>query len=183
MKFFTVILLFLLFSGSVFSKDSFKYELPRELYEPEGIETMRLIDAELHYTKEKGIYLDECNKKIDTLFETANIIANEENILKYSGNWIIVDKNNNSVERYSVSAPKLFFIENINDYLRYRRAESISYLYFYKDNLYISPNIHFAIIAKLILIDNRLYFYILENDKWVLSPIHDGGKYYYIKEP
>ena len=38
------------------------------------------------------------------------------------------------------------------------------------------------IIRMFEIIDDKLYFYIIQNNKWILDPIHMEGRFYFVRK-
>ena len=76
-----------------------------------------------------------------------------------------------------------FHIMVITNGLYYAMNSLNSDLYFSDEgDVYIVPDFLFGVVKQMKVIENKLYLYVLTGDKWILDPIHDGGKYFYEKE-
>lgn len=100
------------------------------------------------------------------------------------GKWILIDeegnipKKNNS-EYYAAS---YFRIHITNNYYEYNFAETYSEIYFDGSDYYFHPLVYSILLKKMVVDNDKIYFYVLKNGEWVLDPIHEGGKYFYVKE-
>ena len=101
--------------------------------------------------------------------------------LKYIGNWKLVDKKGNEVERNYLNFDEWIVIESIDSTLVLSNFTGSSSIYKGENGRYYIYTIWANIIRMLQFVDGRIYVYIVRDGKWVLDPIHDGGKYVFEK--
>lgn len=129
---------------------------------------------------------------LDKYDEYLRIIEQERNFLNncqkvkedngITGNWILVNRENIEQKKVGYSLCELTEIGKYNDYIFLDNYGNRSFLYLSdKGRLYIFTR-WLNVIRMLEIEDGKLFFYITQNDKWVLDPIHNNGEFYFIKK-
>lgn len=154
--------------------------LPIENQILENISTEKIYKNDINPAASDLDYENEISSKIETFISSLNKL-NVNSVLE--GNWILVDSEfRNNILKNSYHNANSFAITSANNFLEYKYSYYVSNIYSDEENLYFFPSVHSWIIKRIVLSDEKLYLYILENGEWVLDPIHDGGKYFYVKE-
>lgn len=152
-----------------------------QLYEQDlkNISTQRIYDYDNSDDYNDEQYIKSVYTKEKEFFEK---LTKTHYKLDFEGNWILVDSQLQSVsKKSSYYNTNSFSIERINNYIEYRYTYTSGIIYTNEIDFYFHPSVHSWIIKKIKIEDDKLYLYILENDKWILDPIHEGGKLFYIK--
>ena len=158
-----------------------------EVSKPLSLEEEILKDIDSHkffkcenLSDKKSIqYVESVNEKIDFFLETLKKETDSPILL---GSWTLKNSSNQQIsERWSFYTSNFFDIEK-RLYIEYLFLNNYSFIYTNGTDIYISPSVCSYLIKKIVLDGDKLYFYILKNDKWVLDPIHEGGKYFYTKD-
>lgn len=100
------------------------------------------------------------------------------------GKWFLVDNKSNIQKNKNSKyySPYNFKILYEHNYFEYNDAESYSNIYFDGKDYYFTPIVYSILLKKMVVENDKIYFYVLKNGEWILDPIHEGGKYYYVKE-
>ncbi len=141
----------------------------------------RLTECYADDTPEKGEYLADVSLKVNSFLNEKEFCYGE-NYKEYIGDWYLKDSKNNSIQAFFYSlGSHLIIVDNKENLLIINLANSSllkkgkdSQVYFYTQWL--------GALRQLKFIDGKLYSYILDGDKWILDPIHENGKYFFIKE-
>lgn len=179
-------LLFVLINSALFlfAGDILLLSFPRKMLEPAGIVYEKLADSEYHYTPELGAYAAECRERMKQYLFSISSKPSDLQKTELIATWILQDT--------SGKTPEL--CGEYESYVRFNIIESGSSLYYIS---FVPPlrMVHFDVdgdvyfqtpflyLKKVRIINNRLYLYNLEDDKWVLDDIHHSGEFFYVKHP
>ncbi len=148
------------------------------------------------YMESDEIYYDidfMANGDIPENFELySNIIEHEKLFLskcekitdgnELLGEWILVDENGTSQSFVSYNLCNLTCINKYNEYYVLDNYGNRSFIYRNTNGRMYIYTKWLNIIRMIELTDNKLYFYITQDNKWVLDPIHKEGKLYFTKK-
>lgn len=100
------------------------------------------------------------------------------------GKWILIDKEGNTPKKinsdyYSSSYFNIIYEHN---YFEYNDAETYKSIYFDGNDYYFQTLVYSVLIKRMVVDNDKIYLYVLKNGEWILDPIHEGGKYFYVKE-
>ena len=125
-------------------------------------------------------YTEKTIKKHEKFISLLNKSQNDNEFL---GKWELIDaKTKETVDKFSFYTGSSFEIQKYNSYLEYHCNSNMSFIYTDGKEFYFYPSVHFSFIKRMILINDELYFYILQDNNWILDPIHENGLYYYSKQ-
>jgi hypothetical protein len=192
MKAFCVLCLTFCFYVPLFGYDPVPYFFPRKEPEPDGVvpEILHLSyyssRGDRYFDTYEGEQLDQyaewVQKKVRIFFDTLATAVTSKNKGLFLGQWILQDESGIRINK----PPEEFDIIEKGGMLRYTYGPSFSYLRYSANNeFYInrSDNWDYGILQQLKILNGRLYIYVLVCDKWMLDPIHEDGKYFYVKYP
>lgn len=168
---------FLVFAISNCYSEDLVQEFKRKSFEPENINPQILI-------KDEGSdYATDASDRVYSWIETLDTRVTDKRQDAFIGTWLLKDNHKKEIDKYVMGSGPEFDIMLNSEKLYYRKQSSYSYLYFSDEGgVYIAPAFLFGVVKQMKIIENKLYFYVLTGDKWILDPIHDGGKYFYEKE-
>ena len=166
------ILIFLLFDCVAQVKTS----LPIENNCLKGINSFKLF--ELYKDFEENEYVENSIKKHEQFIESLSKSRINSELL---GEWYLKDELNKTIDKFSFYTGESFKIIKFNSYLEYHYNSNTSFIYTDGKGFYFYPSVHFSFIKKIEIIEDKLYFYILNENEWILDPIHENGKYFYTK--
>jgi hypothetical protein len=150
-----------------------------------------LLEDEINYDIDKLI--EGLDEKDDELYNYAQDIIHKEHDflntkekvsyddLKYIGNWKLVDKKGNEIERNYLNFDEWIVIKERKSVMVLSNFTGSSSIYKGENGRYYIYTRWANIIRMLQFVDGRIYVYIVRDGKWVLDPIHDGGKYVFEK--
>ncbi len=168
------LLIFLLFDCTAQVKASFPVENDWLL----GINSFTLF--EMYKKFEENDYVEKSIEKQEQFISSLTKSMNNSELL---GEWELNNsETNESVDKLSFYTGNEFTIKKYNSYLEYHYKSNTSFIYTNGKDFYFYPSVHFSFLKKIILIDDKLYFYVLKDNEWILDPIHENGKYYYVKK-
>lgn len=153
--------------------------------EPRGIDA-RYYYFDNNYTDDEG---NDYVEVIESFFSKLDAISSDDSsiINKYSGMWKASVDNIDELYKYQDFASSFKEIQfGYNSYYGY------SFRYFfdgnapaYKMNDNVVSTIRsmgwIAPILRYEIVEERMYIYILDHDKWRLADFHQGGKVYFRK--
>ena len=139
----------------------------------------KLIEGLDEKDKELYNYAQEIIKKEHAFLNAKDEVLYDD--LQYIGNWKLVDKKGNEVERNYLNFDEWIVIESIDSTLVLSNFTGSSSIYKGENGRYYIYTRWANIIRMLQFVDGRIYVYIVRDGKWVLDPIHDGGKYVFEK--
>ncbi len=179
-----VLFLMFLCTGFMLScKSEVPQTLPLEEEMLRGIDSHKLLKCENSGSDESIEYLESVYNKYDS-FKLNELMYDSELL----GSWSLKDSEGTAIKKEpkkkvrKMCSSNFFDIEKHNSYICYVYMDSSTIINTVGNNIYVSPSVYSSLIKKVILDGDKLYFYILKNDKWVLDPIHKGGKYFYTKD-
>jgi hypothetical protein len=170
-------------------------EFPKLAHEPENVDQQRLEGVEKMVID--GVEKDVLNidldlvHKLDEFIEQFSHEASSENIALFLGTWILHDENDVRLgdyeKKFDGQTTDITMSEkNGGKTLSWRKQLNNADLYF-ADNgsIYMFPGAPGGILGffQLRLYGTKLYLYMLDKERWVLAPEHEGGKKYYVKYP
>ncbi|HPX25602.1 MAG TPA: hypothetical protein PLG87_02250 [Treponemataceae bacterium] len=169
-------LCFIILFTSSYTEDLVQ-EFKRKSFEPENLDPQILI-------KDEGNdYATDASHRVYSWIKTLDTLITDERQDAFIGTWVLKDNQKKKIDKYAMGSGPEFDIMLNSEKLYYRKQSSFSYLFFSDEgDVYIVPAFLFGVVKKLRIIENKLYLYVLTGDKWILDPIHDGGKYFYEKE-
>lgn len=171
------ILCFIILFTSSYTEDLVQ-EFKRKSYEPGNLDPQRLIDEE-----ESTAYSADANERIYSWLETLDTHITDKRQDAFIGTWVLKDNQKKKIDKYAMGSGSEFHIMIMSEKLYYRMKSLDSYLRFSDEgDVYIVPSFLFGVVKQIRIIENKLYLYVLTGDKWILDPIHEGGKYFYEKE-
>lgn len=170
---------FLIFS-CIYSHDSVVLMFPKEKYEPNDIDITLLLSDENDLTFDEYNYQRLLIRQEHEYLDSKNkMLLNDGSFL--IGTWLLCDSDLNPIEKRFYNFSNQNIIGNYNEFLVIDNLNSRSYIYQGIDNqLYIFTR-WVNLIRQIKILDNEMYFYILDGDNWILDPIHAEGKYTFIK--
>ncbi len=153
------------------------------------------------YASDRFVMRDEVNYDIEFMkdgdspdnFELySNIIELEKKFLNncekitdgddFLGEWILVDDDQTPQNVVSYNLCNLTSIVKLNGYYVLDNYGNRSFIYRNNNGrLYIYTR-WINIIRMFEIIDDKLYFYITQNNKWILDPIHKEGRFYFVRK-
>ena len=153
------------------------------------------------YASDRFVMSDEVNYDIEFMkdgdspdnFELySNIIELEKKFLNncekitdgedFLGEWILVDDNQTPQNVVSYNLCNLTNIIKLDRYYVLDNYGNRSFIYRNNNGrLYIYTR-WINIIRMFEIIDDKLYFYIIQNNKWILDPIHKEGRFYFVRK-
>lgn len=153
------------------------------------------------YASDRFVMSDEVNYDIEFMkdgdspdnFELySNIIELEKKFLNnckkitdgddFLGEWILVDDDQTPQNVVSYNLCNLTNIVKLNGYYVLDNYGNRSFIYRNNNGrLYIYTR-WINIIRMFEIIDDKLYFYIIQNNKWILDPIHKEGRFYFVRK-
>jgi hypothetical protein len=173
------------FTASVFGADySIPLEFDRDSSEPAGVDPQKMADSETDYdTVELQEYAEETVQKMRNYLRTLQKNASEKIQKQLMGTWELKNRTGQNIfKNHQWGAGQEFHISSSeeNDGLTYIKDTSYAILYFARNGAVYMVTNWDRIMRQIKIYGNNLYFYILEYDKWILDPIHEGGKYFYV---
>lgn len=152
--------------------------LPLENKTLQDIDSYKLFEMNKKF--EDNEYTEKTIKKHEKFISLLNKSQNDNEFL---GKWELIDaKTKETVDKFSFYTGSSFEIQKYNSYLEYHCNSNMSFIYTDGKEFYFYPSVHFSFIKRMILINDELYFYILQDNNWILDPIHENGLYYYSKQ-
>lgn len=121
----------------------------------------------------------------DQIVEAENDFLKECSKLKsspYVGVWKLTDQLGNLIGRHSFNFSDTIEISMYKNSIVFDNWGNRSFFYAgNNDRLYIFSR-WINIIRQINVIDDKMYVYIVDDNKWVLDPIHENGKYFFTKK-
>lgn len=157
------------------------------------MDSLSLLNSEVDYDYNKMIDAEKDQPTIEGSYEySMKIIDAEKEFLKscgrikkdesIMGEWNLLDSNGNSIEKHSYYFNNRISISEYNNEIVLDNWGNRSFLYLGEYNRYYIFSRGIGIIRMIKIKNNKLYVYIIIGGKWVLDPIHAGGKYLYVKQ-
>lgn len=163
-------------------------EFNKTQQEPDNIFPQKLLDSEYNPSRGLQEYATEANRRINDFFNCLFTGNTADQSKLYIGHWVLENTDGEkkgsgkASDGHEWGAGYAFDILLQKDRLFYTCAGSHSYLYFSESgNVYIKPQWYYGIIKQIKIINNHIYFYVLQDDIWMLDPIHENGVYFYVK--
>jgi hypothetical protein len=158
-------------------------QIPRTEKDLENIYVQRLFEGQKDDSAlEDYEYYVNTSKKINSFIEKQEKIKTNENSFLL-GSWILVSENDVSdIKSNGFFLSNEIQIVDMQNTLRFRDKSSTTYLVKGKDGSIYFKTRWLEGIRQLRFIDSKMYVYILNDDFWELDSIHEGGKYFFIKE-
>lgn len=169
-------LCFIILFTSSYTEDLVQ-EFKRKSFEPENLDPQILI-------KDEGSdYATDASHRVYSWLETLDTRITDKRQNAFIGTWVLKDNQKKVIKKYAMGSGSEFHIMVRTNGLYYAMNSLNSYLRFSDEgDVYIVPAFLFGVVKQIRIIENKLYLYVLTGDKWILDPIHDGGKYFYEKE-
>lgn len=161
------------------TSDCVLHSFEKEIYEPDNIDVEKLILGEKdNSTEEQYIYLQTSTKNIKNYL--SNECASEFDFGYLKGNWELYTVSGEKANASSYYFSNKFSIsEEVykgKSNLIFRNGPFTSKLYKGKDNqVYIFIR-GVSFLKQIKILDEKLYFYILDGNEWKLDSIHEEGK-------
>ena len=161
------------------NSDSAFHSFEKEIYEPDNIDVEKLILGEKdNATEEQYVYLQNAAKRVKNYL--SNECDSECDFSYLKGNWEL-----HTVSGEKVNASSYYFSNKFSiseevykgkSNLIFRNGPFTSKLYKGKDNqVYIFIR-GVSFLKQIKILDEKLYFYILDGNEWKLDSIHEEGK-------
>lgn len=179
-KIIVILICFLKTISGVYSQNNIPITMDKKDYEP-NYELNKLIEGSAQDDLiSYEYYLSICNLVNNYLFNQCDDCYGDK-YDDYIGTWQLVDSEDNIRDDYIYELNSKFQILSENYYLKINILHYSSKLKKGVDNQVYFYTEWIGAIRQLKLIDNKLYCYIEDGDKWILDPIHQNGEYYYKK--
>ncbi len=158
--------------------------IPRAPFEPSGINPQKMNDSEYKYSAELGAYADAAYDRIMKYLEA--IAVKPSSTIKDSvvGYWRLQDAEGSHKESSAQFDSFWSFEIRLLDGELYSMQSALPpcRVYCSKDSdIYFVTR--YGILKKIIIIEDALYIYVLNDDLWCLDKIHESGKYSYRECP
>ncbi len=157
-----------------------------------GLNDIPLFSSEVNYDinlmidAQKDFPLNEYSVLYaDQIVEAENDFLKECSKLEsspYVGVWKLTDQLGNLVGHHSFNFSDTIEISMYKNSIVFDNWGNRSFLYAgNNDRLYIFSR-WINIIRQINVIDDKMYVYIVDDNKWVLDPIHENGKYFFTRK-
>ena len=180
MKTIAGISLFFILSVSLFCEEKCLKEYP--VYENEVVYDFELMfDGQQDMPEISGSY--EYSMGISEMEKT--FLTECETLLpdgSFEGKWYLVDDEGTVIRKNSVYFNYLTEILTYNNELYLDNWGNRSLLYKGNDDRFYIYTRWINIIRMIKFFDDTMYVYIIDDGRWVLDPIHENGKYYFLKK-
>ena len=151
-----------------------------------------LLLSEVNYDYEKMLDAEKDTPIDKTSYEySLNILRKEKNFLNslrhinenpaLTGEWKLTNKDGKQVVRHSYYFNNEIFIQSYNKELVLDNWGNRSLLYEGEDSRYYILSRGINIIRMIKIEGTKLFVYIVKDGQWLLDPIHEDGKYYFVK--
>ena len=143
-----------------------------------GINSFKLF--EMYKNFEENEYVENSIEKQEQFISSLTKSKDNSELL---GTWELKDSvTNEIVNKFSFYTGNEFSIKKYNSYLEYHYKSNTDFIYTNGKEFYFYPSVHFYFLKRIVLTEDKLFFYILNDNEWILDPIHEKGKYYYVRK-
>ncbi|GMO58564.1 MAG: hypothetical protein Ta2A_04160 [Treponemataceae bacterium] len=153
-------------------------EFPRLPDEPENMDPKKFYDED---------WMLGVGERIDVFTATLSPVFPQEQQELLLAHWVFENNAGKKIDGINNYMGTEFdtYIRSDTGELRYICGTNYGTFYFSATGtIYLQRTCMFAVEIKQIkFYDDKLYVYTLDFDKWVLDPVHKGGKYFYAKYP
>lgn len=139
-----------------------------------------MLDAQKDFplNEHSVLYADQIIKAEEDFLKECNKLESSP----YVGIWKLTDQQGNLVARHSLYFNNSIEISIYKNNIVFDNWGNRSFLYAGNNGrLYIFSK-WINIIRQINVIDDKMYVYIVNENEWILDPIHENGKYFFTRK-